>query len=301
MRDAIWQSRAELLRPFDGGGFPVAEVASRLGLTAVTVRTYARRFGFKIGTIDGQSIPHRNKMMDRVEALRDCRARGLTRLEAASELGLTPATVHRYCHDFSIEFPHGRSCDPKTITKAEAMAAMYSGGKTLAEIGELFGVSRERVRQIMTKHHGMRRDGGGQHVRAQRKKVAKARNKDTAALRKHGCSHAEYRALVELGRTMKADGISHDRTPTGAWHSQRANANSRGIEWNLLLWDWWNIWQQSGKWNDRGRTKGSYVMCRFGDTGAYEVGNVYIATCSHNCSVQPNHPRHQPTAEQVAA
>ena len=37
-------------------------------------------------------------------------------------------------------------------SRADAMAALYAEGRTLEEIGALFGVSRERVRQVLTKH-----------------------------------------------------------------------------------------------------------------------------------------------------
>jgi hypothetical protein len=45
-------------------------------------------------------------------------------------------------------------------------------------------------------------------------------------------------------------------------------------------------------------------MCRFADAGAYEIGNAYIATQSHNSSVQPNNPNrlsHPDHDEYIAA
>jgi hypothetical protein len=53
------------------------------------------------------------------------------------------------------------------------------------------------------------------------------------------------------------------------------------IGWELNLWQWWSIWQRSGKWEQRGRGS-RYGMCRFNDTGPYASGNVYIATCVDN-------------------
>src|SRR5690606_1984307 len=113
--------------------------------------------------------------------------------------------------------------------------------------------------------------------------------REAACLLKHGCSLAQLGEIKKLGREMQAAGVGYARTPLGAYRSQMHNARKRGIEWKISLWEWWTIWQESGHWDDRGRGTG-YMMCRFGDTGDYELGNVYIATGVHNGSVQPNNP-----------
>jgi hypothetical protein len=58
--------------------------------------------------------------------------------------------------------------------------------------------------------------------------------------------------------------------------TQKACAKRRGISFLLSYNDWWDIWQQSGKWNERGCKKGQYVMSRHNDMGSYEVGNIFI-------------------------
>ena len=60
------------------------------------------------------------------------------------------------------------------------------------------------------------------------------------------------------------------------YNEQKYRATSRGIDFQLTFDDWWNIWQQSGKWEQRGCRKGQYVMSRIGDTGAYSFNNVFI-------------------------
>lgn len=301
MRQAFWEKRAELIRPFDGSGKTAAEIAAQIGISPITVSRYAKRYGFDIARCAHVSDIRKNEMEERIQAVRECSERGLSRKETADLLNITENTISRYCMEFGVYFPHGRQGYCGDLPRAEAMASMYASGKTLQEIGEFYKVTRERVRQIISKHHGMNRESGGKSIRADRRREAKSRKREDRTMKKYGCSHGKYRELVELGRQMIADGATRERTPTGAWHSQRSNARSRGIEWNITLWDWWELWQRSGKWDIRGRTKGSYVMCRFGDTGAYEIGNVYIATCSHNCSVQPNHPMRQSSNQQVAA
>src|SRR5688572_26084725 len=96
-----------------------------------------------------------------------------------------------------------------------------------------------------------------------------------ACLAQWGCTVDQWRELDAIGRTMVANGRTKLTTPVGAFARQRSAARSRGVGFNLTLQEWWNIWQDSGKWNER-RTGSGYVMCRVGDSGPYAVGNVFI-------------------------
>lgn len=291
MRNDIWISRAEAIAPFVGQGFSVAKIAQLSGLSRATVKTYIERLDFD----NGENAP-RLKVVDtsaseRIANIRSCAEEGMTRKEASCRLGLSVQTLGKLANSNGIHFVHGlATSENHDVERAEAMAAMYSGGKTLAEIGGLYGVTRERVRQIISKRHGMTAIDGGNSVRSSIKRRVRAVARDARYLAEHGCTYSQYQSLMKIGRDMRENGDSFYRTPTVAFNSQRQNAKDRGIGWKLTIWEWWLIWQESGKWPLRGKTKGQYVMCRFGDTGAYEIGNVYIATCSHNCSVQPNHP-----------
>ncbi len=62
----------------------------------------------------------------------------------------------------------------------------------------------------------------------------------------------------------------------------KSKAKQRGIAFNLTYEQWWDIWQQSGKWEQRGARKGCYVMSRYNDVGAYEIGNVFIQPHEEN-------------------
>lgn len=63
---------------------------------------------------------------------------------------------------------------------------------------------------------------------------------------------------------------------------QKSNAKQRGVGFLLSLEDWKSIWSTSGKWDQRGRGSEKYCMCRVGDNGAYELGNVFIAKNKQN-------------------
>lgn len=178
--------------------------------------------------------------------------------------------------------------------RALEMAALYEAGCTLEQIGAQHRISRERVRQLMTKHCGTTAKDGGQHHKAVRKAAIREQLRDRKSWAKHGCSWADYVSIRAL------------KKPTRAFASQRGCAVTRGIVWDLTLWQWWTVWQQSGKWDQRGRRADAFVMCRKNDVGPYSPGNVYIATLRHNATVQPNnpyrkdHPDHDRVMQQIA-
>lgn len=225
-----------------------------------------------------------------VSDLRELSTAGITLSQAAEKIGIKYLNAARHCRKHGIKFPHANIGMGFDEQRAETMAGMFKGGKTLAEIGLVFGVSRERVRQIITKYHGLTRENGGARVKADRLSSARERERDLKYMKRYGCLYAEYKEIQNVGKAMRRKGHSACRTPIGAYILQRRNAGARGVEWNLTLWDWWKIWESSGKWEMRGREADNYVMCRYLDSGAYAVGNVYIASVTHNCSVQPNNP-----------
>lgn len=67
-----------------------------------------------------------------------------------------------------------------------------------------------------------------------------------------------------------------------AFYTHRASARQRGIPFRLTFGQWLGIWKRSGRLSRRGCRTGQYVMARFGDQGAYEVGNVRIVTAYQN-------------------
>lgn len=86
------------------------------------------------------------------------------------------------------------------------------------------------------------------------------------------------------------------RAARQAYVFQRSNARVRGIEWKFTAASWWTIWEESGKWPERGRKAHQYVMARHGDIGAYEPSNVSIQTSALNriegsSRARPNRPK----------
>jgi len=163
------------------------------------------------------------------------------------------------------------------------MVCLYQGGATLEEIGTLYDVTRERVRQIL-KQNGFTRANGGSQVRLEiksqqaeiaRQKKAEARNRRYLA--EHGMSFDDF---APFNDSHKWGGYT--KTPFFLFKDQRRNARQRGVGFGFNFADWWAVWQESGKWDQRGRTGESYVMCRLNDEGPYKTGSVYIDTLRNN-------------------
>jgi hypothetical protein len=68
------------------------------------------------------------------------------------------------------------------------------------------------------------------------------------------------------------------------YSQHKRSAKQRGIEFRLTFEEWWKLWEPH--WENRGSGHEQLVMCRFGDKGGYEVGNVRIATVRENAKTR---------------
>lgn len=75
----------------------------------------------------------------------------------------------------------------------------------------------------------------------------------------------------------------HIRVAKIKYRYQRATAGQRNIDWQLTFEQWYDWWQQTGHWEERGITSGKYVMSRYGDVGPYSLDNIFCQTRDDNC------------------
>lgn len=166
----------------------------------------------------------------------------------------------------------GQAIVPSRISRPETrnsdMAVAYSAGLTLQQVANQHNVSRERVRQILRKM-GVPVGAGGRTLRGKKREEKRVADINARCYAKNGISRDVWEAIGADGRNK--------------FRWQRRAAEYRGIVWTLTLGEWWGVWQESGKWQQRGRTKSDYVMSRIDDKGGYVYGNVYITSASNNC------------------
>lgn len=74
----------------------------------------------------------------------------------------------------------------------------------------------------------------------------------------------------------------YNQTPRGRFTRQKINARRRGIEWLLTFDEWWQIWECSGRWKQRGSKAGNFQMARKRDQGPYAFDNVVIVKLETN-------------------
>ncbi len=171
--------------------------------------------------------------------------------------------------------------------RTEEMARLYAEGWVLEEIGLWFGITRERVRQILRAQGVTRQHGGQAILRAQQAEQRRQHQNDRCLIR-FGHDYATHEAVrCSSGRPMVR------------FNEQRRNAAQRGIEWQLTFAEWWSVWEASGHWNERGRGQDRYVMSRRGDVGPYSLDNVYIQLSTDNNSDAPHRQQTLPKGVKV--
>lgn len=183
--------------------------------------------------------------------------------------------------------------------KYQEVSARFFAGETLAEIGATYGVSRQCVQQML-KRLGINRRDGGQSVRSNERKGRRAASlksaRDARTRHRYGCNYAEAReANARIGLSNKS-GI--------AWRyiEHKRNAKFRGIEFAMGLLEWIAVWESSGHFHERGRTRSAYVMARRRDSGPYAPWNVYITTSVQNIKDGYVYRRQRaPNQQQMAA
>lgn len=170
---------------------------------------------------------------------------------------------------------------------------MFKSGATYNGLAERYGVSKQRIHQIL-KREGVSSAEGGCTVRTARKTAENYIAKEAAYLKKYGCTLSQYEEIENMRKSMQAAGKTWQTTPLAAYYGQKSSAKYRGVPFKLTLWEWWSIWKGSGRWDERGLGMRGYVMCRHGDQGAYEVGNVFIDKSVNNVASAKREARDLP-------
>ncbi len=144
------------------------------------------------------------------------------------------------------------------------IVAGFKLDRTLADLAAEFVVTRERIRQIVAESGCSPEDGGRAH-RIRQEADLRLKLRDEDCIERWGCNREVYSRIKGRG------GVS-------AFSQQRANARTLGIPWRMTLPQWWDVWEKSGHWEQRGRGRDRYCMARYYDVGSYSPRNVRIVT-----------------------
>lgn len=95
-----------------------------------------------------------------IDAVRECAEAGMTSREAAESIGLSYNTIRSFANDFNIEFVNPNAANRD---RQQAIIERFDAGETLESIGDSYGITRERVRQIVAKagckpRHALKRE-----------------------------------------------------------------------------------------------------------------------------------------------
>jgi hypothetical protein len=115
------------------------------------------------------------------------------------------------------------------------------------------------------------------HAANREKRLAKKREYYVANREKckeYGRSHYEANKEKQLAKQRE-----YSATPKGRYISHKNSAKQRGVPFLLTFEEWWGLWEPH--WHLRDGTN-SLSMCRTGDEGGYELGNVRIDTNLNN-------------------
>jgi hypothetical protein len=172
--------------------------------------------------------------------------------------------------------------------KEKEMYKMVERGDSFSDVAIRYGLTRERVRQIFKECYGMTAKECARYKNSTAKKIELTlldredarKRKEEKHSKMFGCAEDVLTAIN--GKVFSTAKLDYS-TPAWKYLNQKRNAEHREITWNITFPEWWRAWQESGKYHLRGRGKG-YCMARFGDSGAYEPGNIYICTVGQNFS-----------------
>lgn len=134
-------------------------------------------------------------------------------------------------------------------------------GETLTAIGLCYGLSRQRIFQILKKHE-VNPAIGGSALKRQNKGLAKNRIRAEKTSNAYGITRAALTLIPIEARQ--------------AYSSQRRSVSISNTGWNFNLETWWNLWLQSGSFAQRGPRCGQFQMRRRNPDAHWEPANVFI-------------------------
>lgn len=150
-----------------------------------------------------------------------------------------------------------REAQNAALRRATALAEKYVSGKTLAEIGREYGISRGRVRQLIKKT-GISAVDGGSHIRTAKKRAERVAALNERCMIQNGCCHEQW---LKIPRKIRSQ-YQHKRYHTIAKYGAHA--------WAMTLPEYFAEVKQAGV----ELTRGGIGMTRIDKNHPFTPGNV---------------------------
>lgn len=169
---------------------------------------------------------------------------------------------------------------PKPMTKSNPerdaeMVRLFREGMSLSEIGALYGITRERVRQCLLRQ-GLTGKDGGIHVKALARTALREHRRREARERRiqriYGCS------IDELRDTRAKLSIYMERRIEQIYRSKRAMALRQGVAWQISFPEFVTLMRPH--MNEYGLGRKNIVIRRKDLTAPYTIDNVELTTLS---------------------
>lgn len=149
----------------------------------------------------------------------------------------------------------------RIVDREPHIVEWFKSGKAITEIAAILSeelgttVSYQAVHRIIKKN-GLGRKDGGKSVQTTARKEEEAKQKVEKLDARYGCTDDQWKYLRGLAEAYKD-------TPLAAYNTFKNNFKNLypDIPFELTLWDWWSMWEESGKWGQHKRNpKGMFVM-----------------------------------------
>lgn len=132
----------------------------------------------------------------------------------------------------------------------------FKAGKTTTALAKELDVTYQAIHRILKKNNLSRASGGKSKTVADRRE--KEANAPSPISDRHGCSTEQWDMLRAMDEDYKKTPLAVFNT----WKNNFQNINPE-VEFSLTLWEWWLLWEESGRWAQRARNpEGMWVMAQ---------------------------------------
>lgn len=148
----------------------------------------------------------------------------------------------------------------------------FKAGENMHQISLTSGVSRERVRQIISGEGINTKQDGGLALWGRRKQEALAAKREAHCMKSYGCDLATFKALTGMEQPERSGILIHKY-----WHHKN-NAQRQGARWAISLPEYAQL--LNGRLHEL--SVSGLHMARIDARGAFRIDNVRLLTASEH-------------------